>query len=283
MKPKVSAIIPTYNRAHFLREAIESVMAQTLTSIELIIIDDGSDDHTREVLSEYAGRIRCLPQENKGVSAARNFGIKTAQGEYIAFLDSDDLWHPQKCALQSDFLDKHKSFCLCYTEEIWIRNGTRVNPCSKHAKYSGYIFDKCLPLCIISPSSAMIRASLLKSEGGFDETLPACEDYDLWLRLTARYPVYLISTPLITKRGGHQDQLSRTIKYLDKYRIQSLEKLMNHTALTPSQWQSAWSMLRQKCMIYGNGCMKHKKYEEADYYLRLPDTLIAKKNEHLLN
>ena len=263
MKPKISAIIPTYNRAQFVKEAVESVRAQSFTDIELIIIDDGSDDKTGEALSDYKEAIRYIRQENKGVSAARNLGIKLAEGEYIAFLDSDDLWHPRKCAIQNDFLDKNRSFSLCYTEEIWIRNGLRVNPCLKHGKYSGNIFEKCLPLCIISPSSAMIRTCIVKSEGGFDEQLPACEDYDLWLRLTSKYPVYLIEKPLITKRGGHPDQLSRRIMYLDKYRIKSLEKLMIHNSLTSSQWQMAFSMLKQKCIIYGNGCNKHGKQAEG--------------------
>lgn len=277
MKPKISAIIPTYNRAQFVKEAVESVLAQSFTDIELIIIDDGSDDKTGEALSDYKEAIRYIHQENKGVSAARNLGIKLAEGEYIAFLDSDDLWHPRKLAIQNDFLDKNKSYSLCYTEEIWIRNGLRVNPCLKHGKYSGNIFEKCLPLCIISPSSAMIRTCIVRSEGGFDEQLPACEDYDLWLRLTSKYPVYLIEKPLITKRGGHPDQLSRRITYLDKYRIKSLEKLMTHNSLTSSQWQMAFSMLKQKCIIYGNGCNKHGKQDEGEYYLMLPEKILAKK------
>ena len=282
MKPNISVVIPTYNRAQFLKESVDSVLCQTYNDFELIIIDDGSKDKTKEVIASYQKtNIRYIFKEHRGVSSARNLGISEARGEYIAFLDSDDLWMPKKLALQKNFMETNPKYSLCYTEEIWIRKGIRVNACKKHKKYSGDIFDKCLPLCIISPSSAMIRSDILRSLGGFDEELPACEDYDLWLRLTLKYPVYLIEKQLILKRGGHANQLSNTIMCLDKYRIKSLERLLSKNSPSDRRWKMAWDTLYRKCQIYGNGCIKHGKIEEGEYYFALPDKLLARKDEKI--
>jgi glycosyltransferase involved in cell wall biosynthesis len=177
--PKVSVIIPTYNRLPMLKEAVDSVLAQGFEDIELMVVDDGSTDGTAEELKRYGGRVKLLQHPvNKGVSAARNKGILHARGKYIAFLDSDDLWVKGKLKIQVAFLDDNPHYPLCYTDEIWIRKGKRVNPMVKHAKYSGWIFEKCLPLCIISPSSAMMRKTFFSRVGLFDEALPVCEDYD---------------------------------------------------------------------------------------------------------
>lgn len=277
-KPKVSCIITTFNRASYLNQAIESIMAQNFKSFELIVVDDGSTDHTGSMLEGHKKAIHYIFQPNRGASAARNRGLEMAKGEYIAYLDSDDLWDPHKLSLQTRFLDRNPDYPLCYTEEIWYRNGIRVNPRDRHRKYSGHIFQKCLPLCIISPSSAMIRRKTLVDLGGFDEDLPAAEDYDLWLRVTCRYPVYLLPLPLITKRGGHSDQLSRKVANLDKYRIQALIKTFSSGMLTPKDWQAAWSELSTKCRIYGNGCQSHGRPEEAEHYLSLPQMILTGSN-----
>ena len=268
--PMISVIIPTYNRAAFLREAVESVLKQTFENFELIIVDDGSTDKTRQLLESYSSRLRCHFQNNQGVSAARNQGIRLARGRWIAFLDSDDLWLPEKLALQMDFFSRNGEALICQTEELWLRNGRRVNPCKKHQKPSGDVFAPSLNLCLISPSAVMIYKEIFASVGTFDESLPACEDYDLWLRIAARYPVYLIDRPLVVKRGGHADQLSRTIPTLDRYRIRSLLKLLNSGGLTDIQHDMVIKVLKAKCCIYGQGCMKRGKTEEGQYYLGLP-------------
>ena len=181
--PRVSAIIPTYNRKAFVLEAIESVLAQTYKDYELIVVDDGSDDGTAEALKQYGERIRYVYQRHGGVSTGRNRGLELARGEFIAFLDSDDLWLPKKLQMQVAFMDANPQAQICYTDEIWIRRGVRVNPRKKHAKYSGWIYPYCLPLCIISPSSALMRRDIFAEVGSFDPAFPVCEDYDLWLRV----------------------------------------------------------------------------------------------------
>jgi len=270
-KPFVSVIIPAFNRAAFLREAIDSVLAQTYEDFELIVVDDGSTDNSRSMLDSYKDRLSCILSGNEGPGAARNKGIAAAAGDYIAFLDSDDLWLPKKLAVQVRFFRENPEQRVCQTEEIWIRNGTRVNPMKKHKKHSGWIFVHCLPLCMVSPSAVMMRRSLFEELGPFDEAYPACEDYELWLRIAARYPVYLIDTPLIIKRGGHADQQSRRIPTLDRYRIRALCKILDSGILTPMQHAQALAELKKKCRIYAGGCLKRGKKDEGEHILRLPE------------
>jgi glycosyltransferase involved in cell wall biosynthesis len=266
--PLVSVVVPTFNRAGKVGQAIDSVLAQTYPHWELIVVDDGSRDDTPRLLAAYGERIRRFRQENRGVSAARNRGLQAARGQFIALLDSDDTWLPGKLAAQVDFFRSHPDLMLCQTEETWIRNGRRVNPKARHRKFAGMIFERSLPLCLISPSAVMLRRSLLDEVGLFDETLPACEDYDLWLRITWKYPVGLIETPLTVKHGGHLDQLS-AMPELDKFRIRAIAKILKQKCLSPAQEATARAMLEEKCRIYAAGCRKRGKNEEADLYLSL--------------
>lgn len=275
--PLVSVIIPSYNRAWALKKAVDSVLDQDYKAFELIVVDDGSTDETQSLLKSYpAGAIKILHQPHSGVSTARNRGVAAAAGAFIAFLDSDDYWYPKKLSAQVAFFEKNPDALICQTEEIWIRNGRRVNPKAKHKKPSGMIFTPSLELCLISPSAVMMRKSLLAKVDGFDESLPACEDYDLWLRITCRYPVHLIETPLIVKTGGHEDQLSRATG-LDKYRIYALKKILQSDFLTPKQIQDAEAMLKKKCRIYADGCAKHGRRTVAAYYYRLAEDVESRK------
>lgn len=266
---RISIIIPTTNRASVLKEAIDSVLEQSYRDFELIVVDDGSTDETPQLLSQYGDKIKVIRQENKGVSAARNSGIAASQGEWIAFLDSDDLWKPQKLEKQVEWLKAHPQVRICHTDEIWIRNGTRVNPMKKHAKPAGWIFEKCLPFCVVSPSSVLIHKSVLESVGPFDETLPACEDYDLWLRVAAKFPFGFVAQKLIVKRGGHSDQLSHQFWGLDRFRVQSLKKLLESKSLKPNQAVAAKKVLDEKCQVLANGALKRGKNKEAEEYLKL--------------
>ncbi len=268
--PKVSIILPTYNRGWILDEAVNSVLDQDYTNFELIVVDDGSTDDTRQILNRYGDRITVIRQSNQGVSAARNAGIRLAAGDLIAFLDSDDQWLKGKLTRQVAFFKRYAEMLICQTEEIWIRNGVRVNPKKKHRKQAGMIFKQCLPLCLVSPSAVMIRKHLFDEVGMFDERLPACEDYDLWLRIAFRYPIGLIDEPLIIKRGGHMDQLSRSPE-LDKYRILALKKVIDGDVLDPDQLEAAVQMLKKKCTIYGKGCRKRGRQAQAEHYFALAD------------
>jgi glycosyltransferase involved in cell wall biosynthesis len=263
--PAVSVIIPSFNRAWCLGEAVDSVLAQEFRGFELIVVDDGSTDGTPRLLAAYGDAIRVLRRENGGVSAARNAGIAAARAALIAFLDSDDLWLPGKLAQQVAFFARHPEALICQTEETWVRNGRRVNPGKRHRKRGGMIFEPSLALCLVSPSAVMVRRELFDRVGLFDETLPACEDYDLWLRVACRHPIHLIDSPLIVKRGGHSDQLSRGWG-LDRYRIASIVNLLEGRRLTDEQRRAAVRVLHQKCAVVGGGCRRRGRLEEGAYY-----------------
>ena len=266
----VSAVIPTFNRGHCLLRAINSVLAQTTPVDEIIVVDDGSDDKTYDLLvkSELLDmrgqlpNIRYLYQENKGVSAARNLGIKEAENEYIALLDSDDAWAETKIERQALKLEKKNFSCrITHTEEIWLKDGQRINPKKKHKKSGGFIFEKCLPLCCISPSSVLLHRTLFNEYGFFDEKLPACEDYDMWLRLCAFEEVLFVEEALTIKYGGHSDQLSRAFWGMDRFRVLALEKLINSGKLSKTQRSQALEMLVKKIEILLLGAKKREKKE----------------------
>ncbi len=265
--PKVSVVIPTYNRLPMLKEAVDSVLAQSFEDMELIVVDDGSADGTAEEMKRYGGRVKLIQHsQNKGVSAARNRGILHARGKYIAFLDSDDLWVKGKLRIQVSFLEDNPHYPICYTDEIWIRRGKRVNPMLKHAKYSGWIFEKCLPLCIISPSSVMMRRTLFSKVGLFDEALPVCEDYDFWLRVSARFPIFFIDRKLIVKRGGHPDQLSQRSWGNDRCRVIALEKLLSEPYIGSEEREMILKEMKKKCSILYKGFLKRGREMEAKHY-----------------
>lgn len=274
--PNLSVIIPTHNRCDFVREAIASVLAQTYQDFELIVVDDGSTDRTAEVVHEFPG-IRYVFQENRGVSAARNHGVSLSSGKMLAFLDSDDLWQPRKLERQVEFFAAQPEMRICQTEEIWLRNGVRVNPHAKHKKPSGDIFARSLHLCLVSPSAVMMRRELFEDARGFDESLPACEDYDLWLRIAAREQVPLIETPLVIKRGGHADQLSHRFWGMDRFRVTALCKLLAADVLTVEQRQQVEKVLLAKCRILAQGARKRGR--DGEQYLRLAETYTRRKRE----
>jgi len=262
--PAVSVIIPTYNRRELVREALASVLAQTHSDVELIVVDDGSDDGTAEVVQEFA-RVRYVYQPNRGVSAARNHGVALSSGALLAFLDSDDLWQPRKLESQVAFFTAHPQALICQTEELWLRHGVRVNPHNKHRKSAGDIFARSLELCLVSPSAVMLRRELFKQAGGFDESLPACEDYDLWLRIAATVPIHLIETPLVIKRGGHTDQLSHQFWGMDRFRVVALCKLLDSGVLSTEQRRLTVDVLHKKCAILAQGA--RKRGQDGEPYL----------------
>jgi glycosyltransferase involved in cell wall biosynthesis len=256
---KISVVIPTFNRGHIVARAIKSVLQQTFKPLEIIVVDDGSTDNTTEVLKSYDAKIKIIHQKNRGVSAARNAGITMASAEWIALLDSDDEWLPDKLSNHKIFLEKHKEYDIFQCEEIWVRNGRRVNPRNKHKKYGGHIFEKCLPLCIISPSAVIFKKALWQEMNGFDETFPVCEDYDMWLRVSSKYPVGLDSTAAVIKYGGHKDQLSKSYPVMDSYRVKALEKQIQSGKLNKKQIVQVLQEAIKKTKIILNGAQKRSQ------------------------
>jgi GT2 family glycosyltransferase len=248
-----------------LREALESVRAQTYNDFELIVVDDGSSDETAGQLRRIGHEFRVMTQTRRGVAAARNRGVSAARGGYVAFLDSDDLWLPNKLAVQVAFMKACPEVTICQTDEIWMRHGVRVNPKAKHCKPSGDIFKRSLDLCLVSPSAVMMRRDLIVKIGGFDETLPVCEDYDLWLRIAVDHPVPLLPLALVIKRGGHVDQLSHSRWGMDRFRIYALQKLLR-SGLTGEQRLWALAALERKVSILAHGARKRDRQDQAAAY-----------------
>jgi glycosyltransferase involved in cell wall biosynthesis len=196
-------------------------------------------------------------QNNQGVSAARNRGIQLSRSDWIAFLDSDDTWHTDKLKVQSEMIHENPDYKFIHTNETWIRNGIELQQMEKHKKRGGYIYQYCLPLCVISPSSAMIHRTVFEDSGYFDEELPACEDYDLWLRICSKYPVLYSTNKLVTKYGGHPDQLSTKYWGMDRFRIRSLSKILTSKSLPGNLRKMTIKMLQKKIDILMTGALKH--------------------------
>lgn len=273
MNPEVSVVIPTYNRAAMVREAALSVLAQRGVDFELIVIDDGSTDGTAGDLArlreESGGQVRIERIENSGVAAARDRGVALARAPLVAFLDSDDLWMPDKLARQLDFMRAHPECEVSQCQERWIRGGRRVNPGCRHRKRGGDLFFDSLRTCLISPSAVIMRIDLFRALGGFDETMRACEDYDLWLRILVTREIGLLDEVLLERRAGHPDQLSAAVAALDRYRILALVKLLTDSRLSDSRRDTVTQVLAEKCAIYANGLRRRNRADAALYIERV--------------
>lgn len=255
---KISVIIPFYNREKLLSRAIESVLLQNDPSCEIIAVDDGSLDQGAAIARSYQGVI-LIQTRNSGVSAARNRGIRASTGGYIAFLDSDDQWLPGKLARDRDFIENNPQIRIFQSNEIWVRHGVRVNSMRKHQKRRGDIFSESLEMCMISPSSAVMRRDLFDEYGYFDEKLPVCEDYDLWLRICVKERAGLIDENAIVKYGGHCDQLSSSRWGMDRFRLYALVKLYNSLVEDASEKRELTvRAIGKKIAVLRKGAQKHQ-------------------------
>ena len=273
----VSVIVPTYNRAEFLNRALMSVVKQTVKCSEIIVVDDGSTDDTANLLHKFARTIeiplKIIRQENKGPAAARNLGITSAKQEYVAFLDSDDHWNKRKIEIQYKILQDNPEYLISHTKEKWLRRGAHLNQKKKHIPRHGDIFDHCLQLCGVGMSTVMIRSDLFEKIGLFDENIRCCEDYDFWLRVSCRFPFYLVNEPLTVKEGGREDQVSSIYRMgMDRIRVYALKKIIDSKILTEKQYLLAIDEFKRKCTVFGNGCLKHGKNNTGRYYLELAES-----------
>ena len=256
-KYKISVVIPTLNRINTLQRALDSVINQTYKPAEIIVVDNGSSDGTLKFLREQYPKITILTENKIGVSSARNKGIKKSINQWIALLDSDDAWHPRKLEIQTSMLDSAlKEYNLIHTDEVWFKNNKHINQMKKHKKQGGYIFERCLSLCCISPSSVIFKKNILDKVGLFDESLPVCEDYDMWLKICSSEEVLFAQDKLTYKYGGHKDQLSKSYWGMDRFRIKSIENIIKNFDLTYNQKKQAKKELIKKLKIIINGAFK---------------------------
>lgn len=272
-QPFFSIVIPTYNRRVLLEKCVNSVLNQTFTDFEIIVIDDGSKDGTDEFIASLETKkinLKYRYHKNHGVSFSRNKGIKIAKGKWIAFLDSDDWWKPTKLERMAEYINKYPDIKIFHTEEIWYQRGRLLPQKVKHKKPTGFVYKHSLPLCCISLSTAVVAKEVFDDVGLFDETMEACEDYDLWLRATAKYAVKLIPETLTLKDGGRPDQLSMSVWGLDRYRIQALDKMLSSGSVPSEYYDITLKELKKKCSIFAEGCKKRDRFDDAAAYLNIP-------------
>lgn len=265
----VAVVIPTFNRPQRTARALRSVVAQTRPADEIVVVDDGSTDGTVEALSKEFSQtdfpsLRIEQCPHRGVSAARNRGVSLTSTEWIAFLDSDDEWAPEKLEVQLEAI-AGSGYRIGHCDETWVRNGRRVNPRERHKKRGGFIYRHCLPLCCISPSAVILERSLFDEVLGFDESLPACEDYDLWLKICFQYPVQFIDRRLLTKYGGHDDQLSRSVEALDRFRVRALENAYRIPTMGAGDRVATLEALLERLEILIAGADKRDRKRAAEY------------------
>ena len=263
----ISVIIPSFNREKLILRALDSVLAQSFRDFEILVIDDGGNDGTGDLVKKRAEESRGIPvfykhTPNRGVAAARNYGIRKSSGTWIALLDSDDEWVPEKLEKQVAFIHENPHISLIHTGELWIRNGIKVNPPKSYRKYGGDVFEQSLPVCMIGPSTAMFSRDLFEETGGFNENYPVCEDYDFWLRVTLKYQAGLIDEKLTVKYGGHDDQLSTNHVAMDYWRIRSMCRILETENLPPRRHSAVQWEIEKKGRILLKGYLKHNRLKE---------------------
>jgi len=275
----VSVIIPCYNREEYLGRAINSVMRQSLPCLEIIVIDDGSTDASSTVAQQFAANSEKIPiryfyQSNAGPAGARNTGILKSSAPFLAFLDSDDHWHKRKLQEQFSQMVEQQSYLISHTGEKWLRCGKHLNQKKIHRPRHGDIFSHCLQLCAVGMSTVMAKRELFDHVGLSDASLPCCEDYDFWLRVSCRHSFLLVEQPLTIKEGGRCDQVSYKFRVgMDRYRIKSLERLIQSGVLNDSQRFFAIQELTRKIQIFAQGCIKHGNEATGRKYLKKLESL----------
>jgi glycosyltransferase involved in cell wall biosynthesis len=292
---RVSVIVPTHNRRESVTEALDSIMAQTFREFEIVVTDDGSTDGTPSLIFETLGAeqevieylnqlgpaslkpfshkfsSRGVPIQyhygiSRGLSTARNRGIRMARGDYVAFLEADDLWEPTHLEALVAFLSDNPAAHVCRAAERTVRDG-RARTSRKPVASSGWIFEAALEASPMSPSAVMVRRPCFAECGAFDENLPACDEYDLWVRMTSRYPVHFVQGPVVTRRSTRPDGSSRAWGW-DRYRVYALEKAFQSGHLSPEQrFQVAQEIVR-KCERLVDGFRRQKSEERANFYER---------------
>ena len=228
----------------------------------MIVVDDGSTDNTSDILHDFP-QIKYYYQKNSGVSSARNLGIGKASCEWIAFLDSDDEWHKNKLKIQAEFHNKSPNILMSYTDEVWIRNGESIKIPKKFHKLGKDVFLENLEYCNIAPSSSLLHKKLFDVIGLFDESLEVCEDYDLWLRILTKYDIGLLNKKLINKYGGDVDQLSTKFWGMDRFRVISLEKLLDSDM---DRKDIVLDVILKKYMTLLKGAEKYDRIEDIKKY-----------------
>jgi glycosyltransferase involved in cell wall biosynthesis len=256
----VDIVIPAFNRPQLLEEAIASIRAQSFCNWRLFIVDDATPTALPETLKHNDARITLLRlQKNHGPAYARNYGAERGSAPLIAFLDSDDLWHPEKLSKALQAFERDPTLQWWHSNELWLRDGKPAKQKAIHQKQGGQFFERALERCLISPSAVVLRRSFFSAEKGFAPAFRLCEDYELWLRLLLLSPVGYSEEPLTIKRAGDWPQLS-SARELDRYRVLAMHRVWRLKGRwMPANWQSALlKECEKRCELLLQGARKHE-------------------------
>lgn len=265
----VDVIIPTYNRNQLTQEAIASVLAQSFSDFQIFVADDSSSPpfYLTQETNDSRVKIIRLPK-NSGPAAARNFAARQGSSPYIAFLDSDDLWHRDKLKMQLQFLQNNKSFQWIHTNELWYKDDVLLKQKTRHKKQGGFFLERLFKLCLISPSAVLMSRLLFEQSGGFAEQFFVAEDYEYWLRLNFKNEIAYLTEPLTIKRAGKWKQLSSQIE-IDRFRVLALHKFYRENKNDTNFYQffESWKKeILYKTEILMKGAEKYHKEQRAIRY-----------------
>jgi glycosyltransferase involved in cell wall biosynthesis len=291
-----TVVVPTCNRREMVAQALQSVLAQTYRNFELVVVDDGSTDGTPMHLMRLLGAepraveilsrmnpaalnpffhqfvhdgipIQYQYHPNRGLGAARNRGIRHARGTYVAFLEAEDLWEPTHLQAQIAFLDGDGWARIARVGGRQAKDGTRARRSRRAEEASGWIFSQALEACPAGLSCAVVHRGCFAECGTFDENMPACDDYDLWLRLAARFPIHYVAGPEVTHRSPRPELASHSWTW-DRFRVYALEKAFQSGQLNPEQRFLVSQEIVRRCEHLVEGYRRQKSEERANFYER---------------
>jgi glycosyltransferase involved in cell wall biosynthesis len=265
----VDVIIPAYGRVGLLTEAITSVLNQTHSDLRLFVVDDGSSAPIGPQLQISDSRLQILRLEKNGGSGpARNHGVAAGSAPLIAFLDSDDLWHPEKLAKQVAYLENNSGCQWLHTNEIWLRGEQEVKQRSEHRKQGGQFLLRAFDRCLIATSAVMLRREFFERHSGFASPFRICQDFELWLRLLADAPVGFLEEPLAIKRTGDWVQASATPE-IDRFRVLALHRFYRQIRADTAMAEYVEPLLNEaerKSRMLATGAAKHGNTLRAARY-----------------
>jgi glycosyltransferase involved in cell wall biosynthesis len=269
----VSVVVPCFNAARTLLRTLRSAQRQTYRNLEILIVDDGSTDSTHEIATKFAAndpRARVLMQPNSGVAAARNLGIAHAQGEYIAPLDADDLWAPQKVELQVRKIQSDTAIGLVYAWFDNVNDDDEIIPGGSRARYEGHVLsDLCTVDFVGNGSNPLMRTSAVREVGGYDPELRAqsaegCEDWKLALCLAERYRFGLVPHSLVGYRCSAGNMSNRTAMMMRSARLVASEIAVRHPELA----ETLHNHIGERLFTYSVKCLKQRRWEDASSLMR---------------
>jgi len=278
MSKLVSIIIPTYNYAQYVREAVDSAVAQTYRPIEIIVVDDGSTDNTREVLSDYIGtnKINYIYQDNKGLAGARNTGIRASKGEYVCFLDSDDLINEKKSEVQVKRLEENPECGVAFSDFRYFRDHDLSNLIPANVKYSGELtFSKVIRGEYMVVHAALVRRDVFDRVGYFDESLRKCEDYDFWLRVVMNGIRFFYIDQVQAYYRLHEGQMVEDKTDLFRTYIEVINRYKEYDIKTAEIALGKYGLWLGRMLIYsdrmkeGRKCLKEYMWYRREKVVRM--------------